>query len=158
MIRTLHNRIQQIAEKSNLKILCFKCQQFHQSENNDVSNTSKSVNVLLEQTVESTRKYQNQRLWNVFCNRIPRKQNSFIDRLVEDQETKINEWEKGLHAKAALRLEFGSWHLPVVHLYLCIVLTEMLLIGQNLLNAFIHVYIVNLHSTTTSEWLTSSVD
>ena len=42
---------------------------------------------------------------------------SFIDRLVEGQETKISECEKDLDAKTALKLEFESRHLPVVPLY-----------------------------------------
>ena len=42
---------------------------------------------------------------------------SFIDRLVEGQETKISECEKDLDAKTALKLEFESRHLPVVTLY-----------------------------------------
>ena len=42
---------------------------------------------------------------------------SFIDRLVEGQETKISECEKDLDAKTALKLEFESRHLPAVPLY-----------------------------------------
>ena len=42
---------------------------------------------------------------------------SFIDRLLEGQETKISECEKDLDAKTALKLEFESRRLPVVPLY-----------------------------------------
>ena len=79
---------------------------------------------------------------------------SFIDRLVEGQETKISECEKDLDAKTALKLEFESLYLPVV---LCIVLAGTLVIGLNLLNAFIRMCIANLHSAITLEWLTSLV-
>ena len=71
---------------------------------------------------------------------------SFIDRLVEGQETKISECEKDLDAKTALKLEFESRHLPVVPLY-----RFSGDVGQNLLNTFICVIIANLHSTITLE-------
>ena len=99
---------------------------FKSFKNNDDSNMSKFVKPLLEQksnkkelshskTVENikTKEFET---WNP-ATKFWEPIDSFIDRLVEGQETKISECEKDLDAKTALKLEFESRHLPVVPLY-----------------------------------------
>ena len=73
---------------------------------------------------------------------------------MEGQETRISECEKDLDAKTALKIEFASRQLPLVPLYRfngdashCPGIIERF---------YMHIH-CNLHSTTTSEWLTSLV-
>ena len=135
---------------------------FKSFENNDESNTSKFVKPLFEKKSNKKELSHSKAAENIKtkefemfpATKFREPIDSFIDRLVEGQETKISECEKDLDAKTALKLEFESLYLPVV---LCIVLAGTLVIGLNLLNAFIRMCIANLHSAITLEWLTSLV-
>ena len=98
---------------------------FKSFENNDESNTSKFVKLILAQksnkkelshckTVENIKTKEFEmfpatKFWEPI--------DSFIDRLVQGQETKISECEKDLDVKTALKLQLESQHLPVVPLY-----------------------------------------
>ena len=73
---------------------------------------------------------------------------------MEGQETRISECEKDLDAKTALKIEFASRQLPAVPLYRfngdashC----------PEIIERFYMCIHCNLHSMTTSEWLTSLV-
>ena len=98
---------------------------FKSFENNDESNTSKFVKPLLEQKSNKKELSHSKTVENIKAKefemfpatKFREPIDSFIDRLVEGQETKISECEKDLDAKTALKLEFESRHWPVVPLY-----------------------------------------
>ena len=98
---------------------------FKSFENNGKSNTSKFVKPLLEQKSNKKELSHSKTVENIKtkefemfpATKFREPIDSFIDRLVEGQETKISECEKDLDAKTALKLEFESRHLPVVPLY-----------------------------------------
>ena len=107
------------------KKLPFADLNFKSSENNDVSNTSKFVKPLLEQKSNKNKLSHSKTVENIktkdfetfSATKFREPIDFFIDRLVEGQETRIPQCEKDLDAKAALKLEFESRHLPAVPLY-----------------------------------------
>ena len=98
---------------------------FKSFENNDESNTSKFVKPLFEKKSNKKELSHSKAAENIKtkefemfpATKFREPIDSFIDRLVEGQETKISECEKDLDAKTALKLEFESRHLPVVPLH-----------------------------------------
>ena len=98
---------------------------FKSFETNDESNTSKFVKPLLEQKSNKKELSHSKAAENIKtrefemfpATKFREPIESFIDRLVEGQETKISECKKVLDAKAALKLEFESRHLLVAPLY-----------------------------------------
>ena len=124
------------------KRIPFADSSFKSSKNNDVSNTPKLVKPLFEQKLNKNKLSHSKTVENIetkdfemFSTTKFREQiESFIDRLVGGQESRISECEKDLDAKTVFKLDSN---LDTCQKYLCIVLTETLVIGQNLLNAFI---------------------
>ena len=107
------------------KKLPFADSNFKSSENNDVKNTSKFEEPLLEQKSNKNKLSHSKTVENIktkdvetfSATNFPEPIDSFIDRLIEGQETRISECEKDLDAKTALKIEFKFRHLPVVLLY-----------------------------------------